>query len=90
MIRLKLKLEHTSGDRKKIYVQDAHTRIIIPSAAVLVRTEVTQSTAALPRTPGRIFYEENSVPAAAPFMYQTPFKRNRAQKIDVQSLSLCK
>lgn len=91
MIRLKLKLECTSGDRKKkINVQDSYSPIIVPSAAVLVSTEVTQSTAALPRTPGRIFYEANAFLEGASFMYQTSFKRNSARTIDVQSLPQCK
>lgn len=42
---------------KKINVQDSYAPVIVPSAAVLVNTEVTQSTAALPPTPGSIFYE---------------------------------
>lgn len=92
MIHLKLKLEHTSGVgwgggvgggvvvgiiNKKISVQDSYGPIIIPSAAVLVSTGVTQSTAALPPTPGSIFYEGELSSRGSLFYVTNPFRRNR-------------
>lgn len=67
------------GDKfkKKINVQDSYAPIIIPSAAVLVSTEVTQSTAALPPTPGSIFYEGELSSCGSLFYVTNPFKRNR-------------